>query len=102
MMSFRLPGFLRLGSMSTSSSIKSTTNAADNNSSSSNLPPSASPKLSVTFAPVTNPVQQVAEEIAQQRHEKESEAHKIFRDAAGHAPKGVLPQTVNPVRSLQR
>ena len=52
---------------------------------------------SVSFAPITNPVQQVAE--TQQRHEKESEAHKIFRDAAGHAPKGILPQTVNPVRS---
>ena len=54
---------------------------------------------SVSFAPITNPIQQVAESITQQRHEKESEAHKIFRDAAGHAPKGVLPQTVNPVRS---
>ncbi|KAH9950211.1 aminotransferase [Amylocystis lapponica] len=30
------------------------------------------------------------------RHEKESEAHMIFRDAAGHKPKSVLPQTVNP------
>ncbi|KAG2019992.1 TdiD protein [Coprinopsis cinerea AmutBmut pab1-1] len=30
------------------------------------------------------------------KHEKESEAHQIFRKAAGHTPKGVLPQTVNP------
>jgi aspartate/methionine/tyrosine aminotransferase len=31
-----------------------------------------------------------------EKHEKDSEAHKIFRDSAGHAPKGVFPQTVNP------
>ncbi|TFK30053.1 aminotransferase [Coprinopsis marcescibilis] len=30
------------------------------------------------------------------RHEKESEAHQIFRHHAGHQPKGFLPQTVNP------
>ncbi|KII88115.1 hypothetical protein PLICRDRAFT_110452 [Plicaturopsis crispa FD-325 SS-3] len=30
------------------------------------------------------------------KHEKESEAHQIFREAAGHQPKGVLPQTINP------
>ncbi|PAV23815.1 aminotransferase [Pyrrhoderma noxium] len=30
------------------------------------------------------------------RHEKESEAHRIFRAAAGHKPQGILPQTVNP------
>jgi len=30
------------------------------------------------------------------KHEKESEAHRIFRDAAGHKPKGSLPQTINP------
>lgn len=30
------------------------------------------------------------------KHEKESEAHQIFRQSAGHAPKGILPQTVNP------
>ncbi|KAF9566307.1 aminotransferase [Agrocybe pediades] len=29
------------------------------------------------------------------KHEKESEAHQIFRHAGGHQPKG-LPQTVNP------
>ncbi|KAI0934576.1 hypothetical protein AcV5_006375 [Taiwanofungus camphoratus] len=34
--------------------------------------------------------------MKQFRHEKESEAHRIFRDSAGHQPKGVLPQTVNP------
>ncbi|KAF9649014.1 PLP-dependent transferase [Thelephora ganbajun] len=34
--------------------------------------------------------------IETMRHEKESEAHRIFRDAAGHTPKGTLPQTINP------
>ncbi|KAH8827351.1 pyridoxal phosphate-dependent transferase [Flagelloscypha sp. PMI_526] len=29
-------------------------------------------------------------------HEKESEAHQIFRQSAGHKPKGLLPQTINP------
>ncbi|KAG6851285.1 hypothetical protein H0H93_011721 [Arthromyces matolae] len=38
----------------------------------------------------------VRDVIRSHRHEKESEAHQIFRRAAGHAPKGVLPQTVNP------
>lgn len=105
MLSFRLPAFLRSGNSSSASSMKSAsradiaTHGADNNSVSSNPPASSSLIPSVSFAPVTNPVQQVAEVIAQQKHEKESEAHKIFRDAAGHAPKGVLPQTVNPVRS---
>ncbi|EIN07107.1 aminotransferase [Punctularia strigosozonata HHB-11173 SS5] len=28
--------------------------------------------------------------------ESDSEAHQIFREAAGHKPRGVLPQTVNP------
>ncbi|KAG5354067.1 hypothetical protein C0989_009765 [Termitomyces sp. Mn162] len=39
----------------------------------------------------------VRDVIRQYRHEKESEAHQIFRGAAGHQPKGVVPQTVNPV-----
>lgn len=30
------------------------------------------------------------------KHESESEAHRIFRESAGHAPKGLIPQTVNP------
>jgi aspartate/methionine/tyrosine aminotransferase len=34
--------------------------------------------------------------IKHYKHEKESEAHKIFRQSAGHQPKGVLPETVNP------
>ncbi|KAG5720870.1 Aspartate aminotransferase [Termitomyces sp. T112] len=38
----------------------------------------------------------VRDVIRQYRHEKESEAHQIFRGAAGHQPKGVVPQTVNP------
>ncbi|OBZ69115.1 Aspartate aminotransferase [Grifola frondosa] len=30
------------------------------------------------------------------KHEKESEAHRIFRQSAGHKAKGVLPQIINP------
>ncbi|KAG6862053.1 hypothetical protein C0995_007183 [Termitomyces sp. Mi166 len=45
---------------------------------------------------LTNIVDQVRDVIKQYRHEKESEAHQIFRGAAGHQPKGVVPQTVNP------
>ncbi|TFY51459.1 hypothetical protein EVJ58_g10552 [Rhodofomes roseus] len=29
-------------------------------------------------------------------HESQSEAHRIFRESAGHGPRGLLPQTVNP------
>lgn len=30
------------------------------------------------------------------RHEKESEAHQIYRQQAGHKPKGIIPDTINP------
>ncbi|KAJ2934946.1 hypothetical protein H1R20_g2136, partial [Candolleomyces eurysporus] len=30
------------------------------------------------------------------KHEKESEAHQIFRNVVGHQAKGVFPQTINP------
>jgi len=30
------------------------------------------------------------------KHENESEAHQIYRQAAGHQPKGILPETINP------
>ncbi|TFK54641.1 PLP-dependent transferase [Heliocybe sulcata] len=30
------------------------------------------------------------------KHEKDSEAHMLLREAAGHKPKSLLPQTVNP------
>ncbi|RPD66457.1 aminotransferase [Lentinus tigrinus ALCF2SS1-7] len=41
----------------------------------------------------------VHEVVRHYRHEKDSEAHRIFRQSAGHKPKtasGLLPQTVNP------
>ncbi|KAF6764025.1 aminotransferase [Ephemerocybe angulata] len=38
----------------------------------------------------------VRDAVKHYKHEKESEAHQIFRQQAGHNPKGVLPQTVNP------
>uniref|UniRef100_A0A0W0FPW7 Aminotransferase class I/classII large domain-containing protein n=1 Tax=Moniliophthora roreri TaxID=221103 RepID=A0A0W0FPW7_MONRR len=44
----------------------------------------------------THAVDQVREVIKHYRHEKDSEAHVIFRQAAGHKPKGILPQTINP------
>jgi aspartate/methionine/tyrosine aminotransferase len=37
----------------------------------------------------------VRDAINQYKHEKESEAHQIFRNAGGHQPKG-LPEIVNP------
>ncbi|KAF9527035.1 pyridoxal phosphate-dependent transferase [Crepidotus variabilis] len=45
----------------------------------------------------TNVVDQVRDVIKHYKHEKESEAHQIFRQAANsHQPKGGLPQIVNP------
>jgi len=44
----------------------------------------------------THIVDQVRDAMKHYKHEKESEAHQIFRQAAGHQPKGVFPQTVNP------
>ncbi|GJE91693.1 pyridoxal phosphate-dependent aminotransferase [Phanerochaete sordida] len=38
----------------------------------------------------------VHQAVKEAKHESESEAHQIFRDAAGHKPKGLLPQTINP------
>jgi len=44
----------------------------------------------------TNLVQHVREAMHHYKHEKESEAHQIFRDVTGNKPKGVLPETINP------
>jgi len=43
-----------------------------------------------------NLAHQVASAFRHHKHEKHSEAHQIFRQAAGHQPKGVFPQTINP------
>jgi len=43
-----------------------------------------------------NIVEQVRDVMRHYKHEKESEAHQIFRQAAGHQPKGLVPETVNP------
>ncbi|THG98275.1 hypothetical protein EW145_g7453 [Phellinidium pouzarii] len=45
---------------------------------------------------LTVSLKQVYDALRHARHEKESEAHQIFRSSAGHKPKGVLPQTINP------
>jgi aspartate/methionine/tyrosine aminotransferase len=45
---------------------------------------------------LTHLAHQFREVFKSHKHEKESEAHQIFRQAAGHQPKGVFPQTVNP------
>jgi hypothetical protein len=64
----------------------------------------------------THVVDQVHDFLKHYKHEKESEAHqvciylellffgflhnsKIYRQSAGHQPKGFYPETVNPVRS---
>ncbi|KAL0061454.1 hypothetical protein AAF712_011677 [Marasmius tenuissimus] len=39
---------------------------------------------------------QVRDVIKHYKHEKDSEAHVIFRQSAGHKPKGIVPQLVNP------
>jgi len=46
-----------------------------------------------------NPVKQV-HEVQPHKHENQSEAHQIYRDTAGHAVKGAMPQMVNPVRYI--
>ncbi|KIK08242.1 hypothetical protein K443DRAFT_672738 [Laccaria amethystina LaAM-08-1] len=49
-----------------------------------------------TATPLPHVKDSVRDAIKHYKHEKESEAHQIFRQAAGHQPKGVFPQTVNP------
>ncbi|KAG5647315.1 hypothetical protein DXG03_000853 [Asterophora parasitica] len=61
--------------------------SAENSSSGSESTPSRTPP---SFQDL------VRDAMRQHKHEKESEAHQIFRNAAGHKPKGVIPQTVNP------
>ena len=57
-------------------------------------PPSGSGTPSVSGTQSLRDI--VSHVIENLRNEKDSEAHRIFRDAAGHQPKGFLPQTVNP------
>ncbi|RXW22334.1 hypothetical protein EST38_g3539 [Candolleomyces aberdarensis] len=45
---------------------------------------------------ISHIVDQVRDVMKHWKHEKESEAHQIFRNVVGHQPKGVLPQTTNP------
>jgi aspartate/methionine/tyrosine aminotransferase len=44
----------------------------------------------------TDIVHQFKDVMKHYKHEKESEAHQIYRQAAGHQPKGLLPETINP------
>ncbi|KAA1469373.1 PLP-dependent transferase [Dentipellis sp. KUC8613] len=55
--------------------------------------PSANPSRSGTPIHFKDVVHDM---ITKLRHEKDSEAHQIFREAAGHNPKALLPQTINP------
>ncbi|KAJ7940225.1 pyridoxal phosphate-dependent transferase [Mycena leptocephala] len=48
---------------------------------------------------IANLATQVLDAMKHYKHEHESEAHQIFRQAAGHSVKASLPQTINPVRS---
>ncbi|KAF5330345.1 hypothetical protein D9619_005483 [Psilocybe cf. subviscida] len=55
------------------------------------------PKMPFHFPSVhsfTNIAHQVRDAMKHYKHEQESEAHQIFRQAGGHQPKG-LPQTTN-------
>jgi hypothetical protein len=108
MVHFRIPGFFR-SSNSSFASVDSHSKAA---SQSSTLAPTAAatpaattPVVVPVAAPVAAPVVAFADTVEQvhevlPKHEKHSEAHQIYRDQAGHAPKGISPQTVNPVRSV--
>ncbi|PIL24282.1 hypothetical protein GSI_14035 [Ganoderma sinense ZZ0214-1] len=69
--------------------------------------PTGTPLVSGTSTPLTRSGRStplhfrdvVMEVVRHARHEKESEAHRLFRQSAGHKPKGqlgTLPQTVNP------
>ncbi|KAH8117057.1 aminotransferase [Phellopilus nigrolimitatus] len=60
----------------------------------SSRPPSQPPSRPRT--PLEHFRDMVHDTIHRIKHEKESEAHRIFRSAAGHKPQGILPQTVNP------
>ncbi|ETW86171.1 hypothetical protein HETIRDRAFT_457659 [Heterobasidion irregulare TC 32-1] len=55
--------------------------------------PSANPSRSTTPFHFRDVVLDVIKHF---KHEKDSEAHQIFRSSAGHNPKAVLPQTINP------
>ncbi|KIM72217.1 hypothetical protein PILCRDRAFT_744416 [Piloderma croceum F 1598] len=46
--------------------------------------------------PSTPSLNTVIQDAPTHKHENQSEAHQIYRDQVGHAPKGILPQTVNP------
>lgn len=53
------------------------------------------PKLNSTSGRNTPTFRDIVRDVMKHyKHEKESEAHQIFRNAGGHQPKG-LPQTVN-------
>ncbi|THV07831.1 PLP-dependent transferase [Dendrothele bispora CBS 962.96] len=60
----------------------------------SSLPPSRTPSRPGTPYKFLKDV--VLDVMRHYRHEKDSEAHQIFRQQAGHKPKGFVPQTVNP------
>ncbi|KAF5381067.1 hypothetical protein D9615_004105 [Tricholomella constricta] len=75
--------------------------ADDNGSTRSRTPPTFQAVHTMHFhlprvKSFTDIVEQVRDVMRHSKHEKESEAHQIFRHAAGHKPKGVVPQTVNP------
>jgi len=49
-----------------------------------------------SFTDIVNQVREAVTHTHNHKHEKESEAHVIFRQSAGHKPRGTTPQTVNP------
>ena len=100
-MHFRMPGFFR-SSNSSFASVNSHSKHPSQPSTPPPTPPTVIPAPATAThvaAPVADTVEQV-QEVPAHKHEKQSEAHQIYRDQAGHAPKGILPQTVNPVRSV--
>ncbi|KAF8136533.1 pyridoxal phosphate-dependent transferase [Boletus edulis] len=59
--------------------------------------PSSRPHSRLPSRSGTPSIREMVHEVMKHfKHEKESEAHQIFRQQVGHQPKGFLPQTVNP------
>lgn len=113
MVHFRMPGFFR-SSSSSSASVNSHSKPASRPSTPHQAATPApvvisAPDVASATAHAPDTATQAAADIVEQiqetpthKHEKQSEAHQIYRDQAGHASKGILPQTVNPVRSMHR
>src|SRR5882762_7356632 len=84
-MHFRMPGFFRSGNSSSAS--------LDTHS---KLASQLEPPVPAPAPPVRTLVADIiaqTHDVPAHKHEKQSEAHQIYRDQAGHGPKATVPQT---------